>query len=243
MAGHEPEPRPRRLTRAEARARTREQLLAAATRVFARKGYAGASVEEIAESAGYSTGALYSNFASKQQLFLELMTTRRSRAIARQAADTADILDPDTADGDPFAPLALRLERAADRSDEAAALQAEFWLYAVRNPEAMETLAALADDRIDALTPLITHLMQQQGTSPAVAPQTVTRIVLALVHGLARQRCIDPAVPADLLTQAVQWLLAGLPTDNQPPCTTAPQTPPTARRASKPTDADAGRAG
>ena len=69
-------PRRQRLTRAEAKARTRQQLLDAAARTFARKGYAGASVEEIAESAGYSTGALYSNFASKEQLFLELMSAR-----------------------------------------------------------------------------------------------------------------------------------------------------------------------
>jgi len=43
------------------------------------EGFAGASVEEIAESAGYSTGALYSNFDSKEQLFLELLSARRSR--------------------------------------------------------------------------------------------------------------------------------------------------------------------
>ena len=98
-------PRRQRLTRAEAKARTREQLLDAAARTFARKGYAGASVEEIAESAGYSIGALYSNFASKEQLFLELMAargerrvtavaeilgTRRSRRRARRAAGTSD---------------------------------------------------------------------------------------------------------------------------------------------------------
>ncbi|WP_305823330.1 TetR/AcrR family transcriptional regulator [Massilia brevitalea] len=64
--------RPTRLTREQSRAQTRERLLASAAVVFAREGYAGASVDRIAEEAGYSKGALYSNFASKDELFFEL---------------------------------------------------------------------------------------------------------------------------------------------------------------------------
>jgi len=64
--------RPARLTREQSRAQTRERLLASAAVVFAREGYAGASVDRIAEEAGYSKGALYSNFASKDELFFEL---------------------------------------------------------------------------------------------------------------------------------------------------------------------------
>ena len=65
--------RPARLTREQSRAQTRERLLASAAVVFTREGYGGASVDRIAEEAGYSKGALYSNFASKDDLFLELM--------------------------------------------------------------------------------------------------------------------------------------------------------------------------
>lgn len=61
--------RPARLTRDQSRARTRERLLAAAAAVFTREGYAGASIDRIAEEAGYSKGAMYSNFASKDDLF------------------------------------------------------------------------------------------------------------------------------------------------------------------------------
>jgi len=68
----EARPRPARLTREQSRAQTRERLLASAAVVFAREGYAGASVDRIAEEAGYSKGALYSNFASKDELFFEL---------------------------------------------------------------------------------------------------------------------------------------------------------------------------
>ena len=124
--------RRQRLTRAEAKARTREKLLDAAARIFARKGYAGASVEEIAESAGYSISALYSNFASKERLFLELMSARASRRVTA----VTEILEDA---GDPIEALAQLLERTADhnRDTDLMALRAEFWLYAVRNPETM----------------------------------------------------------------------------------------------------------
>src|ERR1700730_9838908 len=62
-----------RPTREQRKAETRERLLAAATRVFARSGYHGASVDEIAEEAGFSTGAVYSNFEGKEDLFLALV--------------------------------------------------------------------------------------------------------------------------------------------------------------------------
>ena len=57
---------PRRLTRDERKAETRERLLAAAGRVFARRGYQAAAVDEVADEAGFSTGALYSNFDGKE---------------------------------------------------------------------------------------------------------------------------------------------------------------------------------
>src|SRR5260370_38523205 len=62
-----------RLTREQSKANTRERLLAAARRVFARSGLHGASVEEIAALAGFSTGALYSDFDGKEDPFLVLM--------------------------------------------------------------------------------------------------------------------------------------------------------------------------
>src|SRR5271170_5492909 len=65
--------RPVRLTRAQQQALTRERLLAAAEQVFARHGYGGASIDLISAEAGYSKGAVYSNFESKEAVFLELL--------------------------------------------------------------------------------------------------------------------------------------------------------------------------
>src|SRR5438552_10920354 len=77
-----------RLTREQSRAQTRERLLRAAKGVFARSGFHGASVEEIASAAGYSTGALYSNFDGKEDLFLVLM----EREIDEHAREIAEVV-------------------------------------------------------------------------------------------------------------------------------------------------------
>src|SRR6187549_3687736 len=67
---------PKRLTRKEKQAETRQRLLEAAERVFLRRGLRGSSVEEIAAEAGFTRGAFYSNFRSKDQLFVELLHDR-----------------------------------------------------------------------------------------------------------------------------------------------------------------------
>ena len=66
----------KRLTRAERQRQTRRALLDAAARVFVRRGFQASSVEEISAEAGYTRGAFYSNFESKEQLFIELLHER-----------------------------------------------------------------------------------------------------------------------------------------------------------------------
>ena len=201
---------PKRLTRVETRARTREQLLDAAAFVFARKGFAGASVEEIAESAGYSTGALYSNFESKEQLFLELLSARRSRGIARRTTAIAEILDEEIADDtDPLDALTRMFVRFAE-GQQLAPLQAEVWLYMVRNPEAMGVMAEKLEEQL-VVVQRPAPLMERFGAAPAIPPRAVTAALLGLFQGLVRQRRVDPtSVPDDLFAQAVRWLLAGV---------------------------------
>src|SRR5271156_444134 len=74
--------RPVRLTRAEQQAVTRGRLLAAAENAIARLGYGGASVDVIAAEAGLSKGAIYSNFSTKEELFLELLRLSMERDLA-----------------------------------------------------------------------------------------------------------------------------------------------------------------
>src|SRR5947199_7665231 len=89
----EAKPRRARRTRAEKREETRRLLLDAAAEVFIRRGFQGASIEEITAQAGFTRGAFYSNFESKEQLFVELLQDRvyeRYREIITGAAAGPD---------------------------------------------------------------------------------------------------------------------------------------------------------
>jgi AcrR family transcriptional regulator len=201
-----------RLTRAEAKAQTRRRLLDSAARVFAEKGFGGATLEEIAEAAGYSTGAMYANFGGKEQLFMEVVAAHRSRAASRRIEQVSQILDDALATGaDPFDALTGMFVKAADRERELAPLQAEFWLYAVRNPAARKVIADSLSDQADELEPVLARVLERLGAAPDATPREVTVVVLALFQGLARRRRLDhAAVPEDLLARALRWLLRGL---------------------------------
>jgi AcrR family transcriptional regulator len=211
MNASEPTVRRQRLTRAEAKEQTRQRLLESAARAFAEKGFGGASLEEIAESAGYSTGALYANFANKEQLFMDVVAARRARTAARRAEAVAEVFDQAE---DPFGALSRLFVQVADRDREFAPLQAEFWLYAVRHPAAMGVIAAGLSDQVDALEPVVARALDRFGNVRDAAPREVTMVMLALFQGLMRQRRLDPeAVPDDLFAQALRWLFAGLSTE------------------------------
>jgi AcrR family transcriptional regulator len=199
---------PRRLTRAEAKLRTRELLLDSAARTFARKGFTGASVEEIAESAGFSIGALYSNFSNKEQLFLELLSARANSRITTAAEILEQARHDDT---NAASALGRMLVEVADKDVDFAPLQAEFWLYAVRNPEVLDQLTPVLRAPRDALGRLIEASRQRPGSASRIPVDNMATVVFALFQGLVRQRRLDPeSVPPQLFGQALHWLFTGL---------------------------------
>ncbi|MFI9385846.1 TetR/AcrR family transcriptional regulator [Kutzneria sp. NPDC052558] len=192
----------RRLTRAEAKARTRTLLLDAAAEVFARKGFAGASVEEIAETAGFSIGAFYSNFANKDELFVELLSTHSRN----QIAESARLMD-DRAEGKHG--LGRQLVAAAD--EDFPLLEAEFWLYSVRNPEVATALAERMREPREALEKLVGEALRRMDPPVTDLDVPVSVVVAAMFAGLVRQRRVDPdSVSAELYDQALHWLFRGI---------------------------------
>src|ERR1051325_4283827 len=127
-----------RLTRAEQNDRNRALLLAAARRVFLERGYYAATLEQIADEAGFSKGVVYSRFASKADMFLALLEER----ITERAAQNADLAGRLAGTGDFGAvlDLALRAERTAPGWR---LLVTEFRIHAVRDPELSRRHAAL----------------------------------------------------------------------------------------------------
>src|SRR5437868_13441016 len=140
-----------RMTREESKAKTRERLLAAARIVFARDGFHGASVEEIASAAGFSTGALYSNFDGKEDLFLALMEheiDEHAREIAEAVGQRASVAERATGG-------ARQWMTMIEREPELLLLFMEFWAYGVRDAGMRPKVAAQFAHMREVLTALI----------------------------------------------------------------------------------------
>src|SRR5690348_7201847 len=202
MAERQVTGRPRR---GERRLITRAQLLDAAERVFARDGLRGASVDTIALEAGYSTGALYSNFKGKEDLFLTLVEER----IDPRLAKVYEALEAEFADGAPPLEAARRFVATLRQERDAFLLLIDFWGQAVRDPKAAERFA----ERHVRLRAIITRLLdsaadrQSKATLP---PEQLATILIALANGFAIERLANPdAVPDDLFGHAMGALLRG----------------------------------
>jgi AcrR family transcriptional regulator len=198
-----------RLTRSERQNRTREDLIAAAARVFAAMGFDRATVDDVAEAAGYTKGAVYSNFASKTDLMLALISQRI--AVQTEVAETAFA-------GETLDEGLRRLGRATADPDttgrEWLMLVAEFITYAMRDERARIALAAQYELARSLSASMIAEKYAEAGTTPPLPPRDIAIIIEALGVGIGVQALLDPEnVSTDLQVVAVQRLLGEMPPD------------------------------
>lgn len=193
-----------RLTRQESRRRTRGRLLEAAAELIAERGVNGASVEQIAERAGYSRGAFYGNFDGKDALVAELLAerTRREAEEVREAtagaATRAEAFD---------ALRAWNRERARNL-ESWLALRMELLLHAIRTPELRPLLAEREQAARSALAEGVRRELDRDGAAPPADPAFLALIAHALEDGLLIQRVLDPAAVGDeAVVDAVELLL------------------------------------
>ena len=172
--------RPVRLTRAEQQALTRERLLAAAERVLARQGYGSASIDLITAEAGYSKGAIYSNFESKEAVFLELLRVYMERDMAELGRIGS--LAPHQLS----AALSAWLETIHADSD-CPLLMTELQLHARRNPAFAERYYALQDQQTRALARILERFFEAQSAPLPMDPLDLAGSMTALAHGLSLQ--------------------------------------------------------
>jgi AcrR family transcriptional regulator len=224
--------------RDEQRALTRRRLLDGAEAVFARGGFHGASVEEIARESGATTGALYSNFASKEDLFLALFEER----IAADVGDYSQIV----AGG---ATLEEQARGAADHwmqilreRPDYFPLLIEFWAYAIREPKLRERLAGRFAALRSASARLALEGAERQGYSPSAEAGELTGLLInALGNGLALEKLVDPeAVPDRLFGDMLVLIFTALgalaredpkdPSMADPGAVERPQEPATTKR-------------
>ena len=176
----------KRLTRAEQVQRNRGLVLDAARRVFLDHGYHGASLEQIADEAGFSKGVVYSQFDSKADLFLALLEAR----IEERAAENAK-LAPSLADsGD----LQALLEHAV-RGDQATPgwllLVIEFRVHAARDPELSRRYTAAHTRTLDDVAEMLATVAATD-SEPAVSFRRLAELALALSVGTTLEQAANP---------------------------------------------------
>ena len=200
----------KRETRAERQARTRAELLATAARVFARRGYNGASVEEIAEEAGYSHGAVYSNFDGKADLFLSVLEDYMAERARELAATQVGI--------DEGQPLELRARALADqwmarfaKDRESFLLHMEFIAHAGREPGLAERFGTRSAALREAIAGYIAHYQELEGIESAIGADDLAMVLRALGIGLAVEALVSPgAVREGLYGDFVEQLVVML---------------------------------
>jgi AcrR family transcriptional regulator len=187
---------PRLTLRDEQKALTRRRLLDSAEIVFARSGFHGASVEAIAREAGATSGAVYSNFASKEDLFLALFEER----IATDVGDYAQIVaDGATAEEQARGAADHWMVILRERPDYFPLLM-EFWAYAIREPALRERLAERFAALRSASGRLFLEAAERQGHAPnAQVGEFVGQLINSLGDGLALAKLVDPDAVPDTL--------------------------------------------
>ena len=173
--------RPVRLSRDEQRALTRERLLAAAEDVFSRLGYGGASVDLIAAEAGYSKGAIYSNFPNKEAIFLELLRMYMERDMA--ALEAIVKAGPDKLIGAVTGWL-----KAMHAQGDCTMLVTELQLHARRSPEFASQYYALQRKQTRALAKALEVYVEASGVQIPIDLVDLAASLTALARGLSLQR-------------------------------------------------------
>jgi AcrR family transcriptional regulator len=188
------------LTPERRRQQTREHLLAAAAQVFAERGFYGASLDEVATVAGFTKGAVYSNFKNKEDLFLALFRARyqQETEALRATLDASDV-PPDARLSD-F--VALFQDQAHLARSDFGLLYQEFWLYAARNPAVRKEFTSIDDEAVEALAALISAERDGLGLEPLDDAIQTARIIEVLFRGIGLLRFLQPEVADESLIES-----------------------------------------
>jgi AcrR family transcriptional regulator len=179
------------LTPDRRRQQTRDLLLEAAAKVLSERGYHGASLDEVASVAGFTKGAVYSNFKNKEDLFLSLLDSLREREMEalHKTLESSDV--PPESRLEDF--VEFMRDPPVDIGWSWTALYLEFCLYAMRgNPAARRRLVEQQNASIDEVAEIIANERAKSGISTPESPKELARLVEAFSRGLSIMRQLDP---------------------------------------------------
>jgi AcrR family transcriptional regulator len=180
----------RPLSRAERREQTRVDLIAAADRLFVEGGFHATSLDQIAAAAGYTKGAVYSNFAGKDELFLAVLDAHFERRV--QALEAGVALE-DGATLEESGRAVARMMAAGDRQEpDWTPLLLEFWVHASRREDLREQMAARRRRFLEIVAELVEEIGRRHGVDFRLPAVEVARGSGALARGMAMERLLDP---------------------------------------------------
>ena len=181
---------------------TRQRIIAAAADVFAQHGVAGTSVEQIALAAGFTRGAFYSNFTTKEELAVAMLEDHlavshsHNHALLHRHPDPVTFVDALRDDVSRDDPLHLN-----------PLLQVELMLYAARTPELRPVLGEHLRAMRDLVGELATTTLRTNGVDLRIEPHQLGTVLVALEDGLRLHRLIDPtSTPADAFLDTLDLL-------------------------------------
>jgi AcrR family transcriptional regulator len=188
---HDSVPMPvERLTPERRRELTRTALVEAAADVFARRGFHAASLDEIAEVAGFTRGAIYSNFGGKEDLLIACLDLHTERQLEAFGA----AIDYDNAPGatpEERTAAAASVWAALQRESNLPALSLEMRLYALRNPDFRRRLAASERGHQERIAIFIDEIARAEGRSLPVKALDLAELLRAFSDGLSQLAAVD----------------------------------------------------
>lgn len=196
-----------RLTRAEKKAETRARLLRSATTVFAERGMERASIDDVAERAGYTKGAFYASFTSKEDLFLALLDEHFADLLER--LDRVLSGDDDLVDQAREGAASFMSFIAADPDWER--LFFDFSVYATRNEPFRRELVHRRRALREGIGTLLQRRVDELGVEPPLPVADIAMMVFAMGDGVALQKLLDPeSVEEELYPTMLATFFAGL---------------------------------
>jgi AcrR family transcriptional regulator len=196
----------RTLTRKEKQAKTRSALLSSAARLICRKGITEASIDDVAADAGYTKGAFYANFKSKEELFLVMLDEKYASELERLEAS----LPGEGAPAEEVRASAEDFIRFAWADSEWPKLYFEFTTYAARNPEFREELATRNRAMRERIAEIIRHWAEDFPSEPPFPYEDIAMMLHWMVDGFLMGRLIEPSLNEELYGTMVATFFKGI---------------------------------
>ena len=178
------------LTPAQRKQRTRDHLLASAACLFIERGFHAASIDDIAQTAGFTKGAVYTHFKNKEEIFIALTERRWDEQFAR-VRTALETLASSSADKRSASFVDLTRNLLWDDPNWQL-LALEFNVYAARNPSARQRLSERHRVDRSMLAALLAQDLDRRGIDPPISPHALAGVLLAFFNGIALKHTTNP---------------------------------------------------